>query len=185
MYSILPRILTLPPVRCSRQENTALEPFTLAIKRKARSDSSANASDILDMSQDIHDEDRNRATASVFDRPMLRIPKRPRLLGSPFDLAKRIETRRTKSRRLIDADEEGDMRDSDFDASLNLNMSGASASSSGSGPQRSGLPTGDVFSPRDGGGRRGGRGSINYDFSGSIAGSMRPAWLYSPEDAME
>ncbi|KAI0794268.1 hypothetical protein C8Q74DRAFT_566325 [Fomes fomentarius] len=135
------------------QENAALEPFALAIKRKARSDSSANASDIVDMSQDMHDEGRDtlhhrdRAAAPVFDRPMLRIPKRPRLLGSPFDLAKRIETRRTKSRRLIDADEEGDMRDSDFDASLNLNMSGASASSSGSGPQRSGLPTGDVFSP--------------------------------------
>lgn len=94
------------------------------------------------------------------DRPMLRIPKRPRLLGSPFDPTKAVtiapvarpavfrkgrtsvlvSLQHGEPRRILDTPEE---------------RSGSSALDSGVGssgprsvrPQRSGLPMGDLFSP--------------------------------------
>ncbi|PIL24788.1 transporter [Ganoderma sinense ZZ0214-1] len=147
--------------------------------------------------------------------PSSREQKRPRLLGSPFDLAKRVASRtsttslstRGRSRMLIDEGEEGDsgFRASDFDMELGFDFDfdpeiegdfdlDGDVSSSG-GPQRSGLPTGDVFSPRA---IRGGRGSISFDFEeeeeeerrgdGNANGSLRlgngvrPTWMLSPVD---
>ncbi|TBU34021.1 hypothetical protein BD311DRAFT_340176 [Dichomitus squalens] len=131
-------------------------------------------------------------------RPVLRIPKRPRLLGSPFDLAKRVAARRSpalrksRSRMLIDEDEEGDsgFRASDFEEG-----GGEGDLSSSGGPQRSGLPAGDIFSPRAG---WGGMGSISFEFGEEEEGGsgffersvrgrgtgvgVRPTWLLSPED---
>ena len=149
------------------------------------------------------------------DTPASRIQKRPRLLGSPFDLAKRVASRTntTASRRsargrsglLIDESEEGDsgFRASDFDMELGFDFDfdpeiegddlDLDVSSSG-GPQRSGLPAGDVFSPRA---MRGGRGSISFDFeeerekemeeersrAGIVRlGGVRPTWMLSPVD---
>ena len=129
-------------------------------------------------------------------------PKRPRLLGSPFDLAKRVQARTSKSQSqsrsramLIDEDEEGDagFRASDFECEMaegdgegeGEEMGGVSA---GARPQRSGLPAGDIFSPRA---FRGGRGSICFEFGEgmesvverSLSGmGVRPTWLLSPED---
>lgn len=152
-----------------------------------------------------------------------RIQKRPRLLGSPFDLAKRVASRparttrvagaglgRGRSALLIDAGEEGDsgFRASDFDMELGFNfdfdpeiegdfdldLNEDTVSSSG-GPQRSGLPAGDVFSPRA---ARGGRGSISFGEEddedereegrsgrrgeGVRLGGVRPTWMLSPVD---
>lgn len=132
--------------------------------------------------------------AAAAPRPILRIPKRPRLLGSPFDLSKRIESRRVpgapRIRRtanssdysLQEEDEDDDeddhsmLRASDLSSSVGSSMS----MSSGGGPQRSGLPMGDIFSPR----RRG--GGVEAPARLSYAGRPRPfnaGWLLSPEDA--
>ena len=175
-----------------RQENAVPQPpFALATKRKIFTDSVDLDAGSIDLSQ-VAPVDANADNADTSGRPMLRIHKRPRLLGSPFDLSKRIETRQRKSRRLIDEDEEGDSGLHESDLSLG-SMFGEGGSD---GPRRSGLPTGDIFSPQ----ARGGRGSITFGFgSGSsdalgagtrraslrgIGGRMRPAWLLSPEEDM-
>ena len=89
---------------------------------------------------------------------------------------------------LIDEDEEGDsgFRASDFEFEF-----GPGVGASG-GPQRSGLATGDVFSPRV---FRGGRGSISFALGDGQDGDesfdegrrnrssgVRATWLLSPED---
>lgn len=124
-------------------------------------------------------------------RPILRIPKRPRLLGSPFDLSKRIESRRVpgapRIRRtanssdysLQEEDEDEDEDDHSMLRASDLSSSVSSSMSSG-GPQRSGLPMGDIFSPR----RRG--GGVEAPARLSYAGrprSFNAGWLLSPEDA--
>ncbi|KAI0369735.1 hypothetical protein BV20DRAFT_1020009 [Pilatotrama ljubarskyi] len=128
-------------------------------------------------------------------RPILRIPKRPRLLGSPFDLSKRIESRQatatvTMTRRtsmLVDSDEDEDderggrgLRASDM--SLSSSAGSTSSMGSGPGPQRSGLPTGDIFSPRRSLG--GGRNSLfGGGYPGRASARFNAGWLLSPEDA--
>ncbi|OJT03299.1 hypothetical protein TRAPUB_6077 [Trametes pubescens] len=132
------------------------------------------------------------ATAAA-PRPILRIPKRPRLLGSPFDLSKRLESRcvpgAPRIRRTAhssdyslqeddDEDEHSMLRASDLSSSVGSSMSMSSGGSGG--PQRSGLPMGDIFSPR----RRG--GGVEAPARLSYAGRPRPfnaGWLLSPEDA--
>ncbi|KAI0761776.1 hypothetical protein BD413DRAFT_587340 [Trametes elegans] len=121
-----------------------------------------------------------RAGAS---RPILRIPKRPRLLGSPFDLSKRIESRQggaaARSRRVVSSDEDEEL-DLVGEGGSGLRASDLSSSvGSSAGPQRSGLPTGDIFSPR--------RGSEENGtlFAFGVAGrtGFNAGWLLSPEDA--
>ncbi|KAH9951081.1 hypothetical protein B0H21DRAFT_719393 [Amylocystis lapponica] len=104
-------------------------------------------------------------------RSAIRVPKRPRLLGSPFDPEKAVpmvsafatfagrppvfKSRRCMPRRL-------DEPDSSVESLLENSSSSPDVVSSSGGPQRSGLPMGDLFSPRNGsegsicfGGRRG------------------------------
>ena len=97
---------------------------------------------------------------------------------------------------LIDEDEEGDagFRASDFECEMAEGEEEGGGegegmdASSGGRPQRSGLPAGDIFSPRA---FRGGRGSICFEFGEgmesvverSLSGmGVRPTWLLSPED---
>ena len=94
---------------------------------------------------------------------------------------------------LIDEDEEGDVgfRASDFECEIADGEGEGDAmgdASAGGRPQRSGLPAGDIFSPRA---FRGGRGSICFEFGEgmesvverSLSGmGVRPTWLLSPED---
>ncbi|CDO68847.1 hypothetical protein BN946_scf184805.g56 [Trametes cinnabarina] len=119
-------------------------------------------------------------SSAAAHRPILRIPKRPRLLGSPFDLSKRIESREatmsSRTRHFDDSDrddedEESGLRSSDLSSSVG----------SSSGPQRSGLPEGDIFSPRS---RDGGRSALFAHARRSGAGTVfNGGWLLSPEDA--
>ena len=83
--------------------------------------------------------------------------------------------------------------DFDFDPEIEGDFDLDETVSSSGGPQRSGLPSGDVFSPRA---ARGGRGSISFEFgneedereeerdrSGSVRlGGVRPTWMRSPVD---
>ena len=183
------RVLTHPLPRRENAAPTAM----VSMKRKSTHSPGFEPED------DAEDVDRHAP------RAQRRIPKRPRLLGSPFDLTRRIERRpataflqdrtgpRTRSQMLLDEDED-DLRDSDLDPVLD-----ASASSSSSiGPQHSGLPTGDIFSPRRSPSLSGGRSSV-FDFEVPLARSgsrMRtrlglggpgpaglwPAWMLSPEE---
>ncbi|KAH9940735.1 uncharacterized protein BXZ73DRAFT_98565 [Epithele typhae] len=107
-------------------------------------------------------DDSDSAHLARVVRPQSRISKRPRLLGSPFDLQKRMEARRrARAHRGVSDDE----LDADADVSF-----GSSSVLSSVGPQRSGLPTGDIFSPSHRGGRGGGRASMSCP------------WLMTPED---
>lgn len=125
-----------------------------------------------------------------------RILKRPRLqLGSPFDLsvAKRIQTRSqtgaTGPRKiLLDNEDEDELHDSDFEPAFNV------SSSSSTGPQHSGLPMGDIFSPErsvsqaDSGFPRRTGFSFSETLPGprmrTLGGGMRPAWMLSPEETV-
>ena len=93
-------------------------------------------------------------------RPASRLPKRPRLLGSPFDLNKRIEgrTRARRARAQDDEDEDATLLDSDLSLISSV------------GPQHSGLPRGDIFSPGNRSSRSG------------RASSVAQNWLMTPED---
>ncbi|KAL7280618.1 hypothetical protein ACG7TL_005555 [Trametes sanguinea] len=124
-------------------------------------------------------------SSTAVHRPILRIPKRPRLLGSPFDLSKRIETRQAamsmRVRRFDDSDRDED-DDDEEEGHSGLRSSDLSSSvGSSSGPQRSGLPEGDIFSPRQGDGTRGGLfAHARRVGAGSV---FNGGWLLSPEDA--
>ncbi|KAI0630812.1 hypothetical protein C8Q77DRAFT_1135352 [Trametes polyzona] len=119
-------------------------------------------------------------------RPILRIPKRPRLLGSPFDLSKRIESRRDppgapRVRRIGHGDDFNFDHSSDEDEGYGtgslrpLDLSSSAGSSTG--PERSGLPRGDVFSPA----RRGGDLFSRAGRTRSGA-AFNAGWLLTPED---
>ncbi len=216
--------LTTPCV--ARQQNASLGPAlapaaTTIGKRKSHQ---AALDALLDASLVSSSASTNANRTSLLDlttssdtpASASRVQKRPRLLGSPFDLAKRVESRsarrypnsnsnsnsskRGRSGLLIDEGEEGDsgFRASDFDMELGFDFDfdpeiegdfDLDVSSSG-GPQRSGLPVGDVFSPRA---PRGGRGSISFgeeDDEEKVdersvnmrLGGVRPTWMLSPVD---
>ena len=99
------------------------------------------------------DSQESDSGLGAFERPPSRLLKRPRLLGSPFDLAKRIQSRQ-RVRGVVDDDDDGSLHDSDLSSSI--------------GPQRSGLPRGDIFSPS----HRSSRGRSSFSHG----------WLMTPED---
>ncbi|TFK81898.1 hypothetical protein K466DRAFT_557345 [Polyporus arcularius HHB13444] len=124
-----------------------------------------------------------------------RISKRPRLvLGSPFDLSKRIQTRSQTGasgpRKVLIDEDEDELHDSDFEPAFNV------SSSSSTGPQHSGLPMGDIFSPERSvsqasrGNTSRGSGHMNFAFEGpravarmrTLGGGLRPVWMLSPEE---
>lgn len=93
------------------------------------------------------------------DRPLLRIPKRPRLLGSPFDPTKAVTFapvarpavfRKGRTSILLSLEHGGPRRIPDTPEVRSTSSAPASSVGSGpgsAGPQRSGLPMGDLFSP--------------------------------------
>jgi len=93
------------------------------------------------------------------DRPLLRIPKRPRLLGSPFDPAKAMSVaplarpavfKKGRASVLLSLEHAGRRilgTPEERSASSALGSSVGSSGPRSAGPQRSGLPMGDLFSP--------------------------------------
>ena len=143
--------------RVSRHEPSRaplLKPsYHLNMKRTSTQASLDSIHHLISSGPDSQDED-----AGAVERPPSRMMKRPRLLGSPFDLAKRIESRQ-KARRVVaddyDDDEDATLHESDLSSSI--------------GPQHSGLPRGDIFSP-------------NHRTSRSGRASLSYGWLMTPED---
>ncbi|KAI0940744.1 hypothetical protein AcV7_003040 [Taiwanofungus camphoratus] len=87
-------------------------------------------------------ESREAFSLTDTGRPVLRIPKRPRLLGSPFDPSKAVSFGTVARPPVFKKYRPSPMDYLEGDHSSTVGSSG--------GPQRSGLPRGDIFSPEPG-----------------------------------